>query len=432
MSQQRNFIKYFFYSYKKFAIPKISLIFASSFYSSNIIFRDYVAHLFKEELDIDVSIHFLSDEETFELTLKSVQKKHKKANRLLVSNENKLLLRQKFFAHIAKKCNDIKKYSQYTQRYIQEGRLLDISDDVVVWHIRKALLTTEKLNVLGNIVGKKTLRITEITPLENTKIRTHFNQAASEPVSLNGSISFEKDFSIDQQTALTNSAETEIITYQTEEPSHNHYNPPLEQELRQEADMQTIVALSHHFIIEEWYNASEFLAFSGRLRTQKNNVVVRVLKSAVKDSLNEPFKLLYTHESGYYEQVSPIFEADFGLYYTRPLLEGEPLETYIKRNGIDRKYSYNELTSSDLELFLAVIREAQKLDFRPKLAKNNFIVTTLRSITLKKTIIVKIIDINSENLPKDQFDDQLNQMFETLIGTKLFHEFQIQIQTMHP
>ncbi len=432
MSQQRNFIKYLFYSYKKFAIPKISLIFVSSFYSSNIIFRDYVAHLFQEELNIDVSVCFLSDEETSELLLKSMQKKHKKANRLLVSKEDKVVLRQKFFAHIAKKCNDKKKYSQYTQKYIQEGRLLDISDDIVVWHIRKAFLTTDKLNVLGNIIRKKTEK-TIFTPKENLSIRANVSMSVEKTAVLPKPILFENNHSIDQQVAFANSAAVnrETTDFQTNQSSHNHYNP-LEQELRQEADMQTIIALSHHFVIDEWYNASEFLAFAGKPRNQKNSVVVRVLKSAVKDLLSESFKLLYTHESDYYDQVSPIFEADFGLYYMRPLLEGESLETYIKRTGIDRKYSYNDLTSSDLELFLSVYRETQKLEFRPRLTKNNFIVTTLRSITLKKIIIVKIIDINSENLPKDQFDTQLNQMFETLIGTKLFNEFQIQIQTMHP
>ncbi len=418
LTKQRNLLKNIFYLYKNFHISKINLIFVSDFFDNGI-FRTFITYLLQQEFKINASLFILKDEHTYELLLKLMYKKTKKQTSY--KNDERSKQRQRFFKNIEQKCVEKKKYRDYTQQYLPQGREIGIPDDVVIWHIRQALHNSSKLGSLGTVIQKN-----------QTITYTPFNEKISEYLPLPQPPKLPIVEYI--HTSEWNQATTEILEENIQFPSlSNHsttkvYNPTEAHEPNAKADLQTVLALSHYFVIQKWLNSSQFLLFRGKLKQESENLVFRILKSNADPTQQELFNLLHEREASYYTSISPMLEGDFGRYYTRPYLEGEGLEKYVKRNGIDKKLSYNDLTSSDLELILSVWREAKKLEFCCPLKTRNFIVTTHRSLTLKKNIDVKIIDFNTADLAKDQFENDIHQLFEKLLGKNLYHEFQYHLQ----
>jgi hypothetical protein len=423
LTSQRNIIKNIFLLYKNFDIYKISIIFVSDFFDNGI-FRDFMGHFIEKEVKINAHLNFISDEAFLELLLRLMFKKSKSvAVQTPITEKTKL--RKSFFNEIAKKCTDRKKYSDYTAKFLPKGRAINVSDDVTIWHIRNALYNPQSLENIGRVIQKKQSVFQEnFAPItqksdvsqppfaHTTKRLIEKNQTATTIIVENNSTKIDNDFS-------------QSITNTTQKKSSAH-------DRTSDADMTTVVALSHLFVIQKWNATQAFLQFDGRLKSANENMTVRVLKKEHSASENLDFRLLHEREFSYYKDVSSLLEADFGWYYTRPFIDGESLESYIKRTGISQKYSLNELSSNDLELVLAIFKEVKSLTFRCPLGKENFLVQTRRKLNLTKIVEVKIININTKNIDLSESEKQINSMLETLLGHNLYHEFIYHIQNQHP
>ena len=421
LTSERNIIKNIFFSYKRFGIFEINLIFVSDFFDNGI-FRDFVQYFFKEELRKKVRLNFISDDAHLNLLLRLMFKKSK-STPIKVPLLEKTKLRKSFFLDIKKKCTDRKKYSDYTAKFLPKGRVIDISDDVVIWHIRNALYNPQSLENIGKIIQKKQV----FTQAPKAFIIPRSEQNVLQPPIVavqRKPILIEKE----QQTALeaieNNRTFSQSITNNATQSSAH--------DTGSEADMTTVVALSHFFVIQKWYATHEFLQFSGKLKSNNESVVVRVLKKQHQATGKDNFRVLHEREAAYYKNVSSLLEESFGWYYMCPFLEGELLETHIKRIGINQKYSLNELTSSDLELILAIWKEVQSLPFSCPLGKENFLVHTRRRLNLSKIIEVKIIGINTQTIDADESEKRINAMLEALLGQSLYHELHYHIQNQHP
>ena len=422
LTSERNIIKNIFFSYKRFDIFEINLIFVSDFFDNGI-FRDFVQHFFEKELVKKARLNFISDDAYLELLLRLMFKKSKSIP-IKVPLLEKTKLRKAFFQDIKRKCKDRKRYSDYTAKFLPKGRAIDVSEDVVVWHIRNALYNPQSLENIGKIIQKK--QVFTQAPKEFIIPKSEQNVLQPPIVAVQRKpILIEKE----QQTALeaieNNRTFSQSITNNATQQSSAH-------DTGSEADMATVVALSHLFVIQKWYATHEFLQFSGKLKSNNESVVVRVLKKQHQDTGKDNFRVLHEREAAYYKNVSSLLQESFGWYYTSPFLEGELLETYIKRTGIDQKYTLNELTSSDLELILAIWKEVQSLPFNCPLGKENFLVQTKRRLNFSKIIEIKIIGINTQTIDAEESEKRINAMLEALLGQSLYHELLFHIQNQHP
>ena len=418
LTSQRNIIKNIFFSYKSFDIFEINTIFVSDFFDNGI-FRDFVQHYFEEEVRKKARLNFISDDAYLELLLRLMFKKSKSIP-IKVPLLEKTKLRKSFFQDIKKKCTDRKKYGDYTAKFLPKGRAIDVSEDVVIWHIRNALYNPQSLENIGKIIQRK--QVFTQAPQEITTPKSKQNVLQPHIVTVQRKpILIEKEQQTATEAVENNRTFSQSITNNATQQSSAH-------DTGSEADMATVVALSHLFVIQKWYATHEFLQFSGKLKSDNESVVVRVLKKQHQDTGKDIFRVLHEREAAYYKNVSSLLEESFGWYYTSPFIEGELLETYIKRIGINQKYSLNELTSSDLELILAIWKEVQNLPFSCPLGKENFLVQTKRRLNLTKIIEVKIIGINTQTIDAEESEKRINTMLEALLGQSLYHELHYHIQ----
>lgn len=421
LTAQRNIVKNIFLLYKNFDIFKINIIFVSDFFDNGI-FRDFAYHFIEKEVKINARLNFVSDNTFIELLLRLMFKKSKSvAVQTPIAEKTKL--RKSFFNDIAKKCTDRKKYSDYTAKFLPKGRAINISDDVTIWHIRNALYNPQSLENIGRVIRKKQAtfqvdfaKITQKSdvpqpPFAHTNERLIEKKQTTAVIVENNSTKINSDFS-------------QSVTNTTQQQSSAH-------DRTSDADMVTVVALSHLFVIQKWNATQEFLQFDGRQKSSNENMTVRVLKKQHSADENLDFRLLHEREAAYYENVSSLLESDFGWYYTRPFLDGELLESYIKKAGINQKYSLNDLSSNDLELVLSIFKAVESLTFRCHLGKENFLVQTRRKLNLTKIVEVKIININTKTIDSQESEKQINAMLETLLGHNLYQEFIYHIQNQH-
>ena len=435
LTSQRNIIKNLFLLYKNFDILKIHIIFVSDFFD-NSIFQDFAKHFFEQELNIRSKLNFISDDAVSALLLRLMFRKSKSVP-IKTPLLEKTKQRKAFFQEIKKKCADRKKYSDYTAKFLPKGRAIDISDEVTTWHIRNALYNPQSLENIGRVIQRKqTVFQSNFTEYRQSNERDisqpplaiiekrliEKNQTTSAIIE---NVVIEKYNDVENNSTNNKSDLSQSITNLTQQQSSAY-------DRVSDADMATVVALSHLFVIQKWNATHEFLEFNGKLKNSNDLLTVKVLKKQHLADENQSFRLLHEREVSYYKNVSSLLQDAFGWYYTRPFLDGEYLESYIKKSGIAQKYALNELSSSDLELILAIYREVKSLNFICHLGKENFLVQTRRKLNLSKVTEVKIIGINTKTIDLSESEKQINHMLETLLGHNLYHELLYHIQNQHP
>jgi hypothetical protein len=409
LTAERYFFKNIFFLYKKFVIFKKRFIFVSDFYD-NPIFKDFIHHLLEKELGIGVVINFFNDEQYLSCLLRNAFLFSEKTSTTKISIFSKSQARKSLFEEIVKKCNDRKKYRVYVAKYLSKGRALNIPDDVVIWHIRNAIYNPIALENIGKVQKKTSFIVENITPniaIEKTNQREIFFR--------------ETDQTTLSETPQSHFSNLTKTTQQQLIPAHDHSSF---------ADKGIISSLNLYFEIQQWISPSDFLFFQGKIKNQNEQMYIRVLpQKEITPVHYADFQTLYERESYYYANVSPIINDDFGCYYTYPYAVAQPLEQYIKSIGLHEKTSVEALTSSDLSLLLSVWNEAINLPFRCPLQKENFMVQSKRTLTLKKEQKIILYNINSKTITTKEYEDQIDAMFAALLNPNLYHNLLHKIKT---
>ncbi|RMG19337.1 MAG: hypothetical protein D6730_21710, partial [Bacteroidetes bacterium] len=154
--------------------------------------------------------------------------------------------------------------------------------------------------------------------------------------------------------------------------------------------------------------------------------IIRILDSA---AMTNPvqlanFKKLYKKELKYFKELSEIHTVQEGMYYSRDYVESLSLKEYIRKMGIDKKTSIDQLKSADLKLLLQVFREINTLEVsHAHLDEDNIQVVLNRKWTLRRDIEIRFSGFTSEDCTQEDMEKQLHQIFGKLLEAQVYADF---------
>jgi hypothetical protein len=411
-----------FFILKKFDFIKINLIFASDLYD-NVVFADYVSHILPSSASQQRKILYFGEQQCFDKMLHYLSDFHYKQH-----DKTRRLTKSKFIAEIRAKCTDKRKFKDYTIKFLPLARALGMPDDIAIWYIRQNLYGLPSLNNIGEVIAPNSYakRI-----VENTS--KYEISASSSAMSLMPKLRTAQIPII----AVAPSKEVAPVVV----PNFNSTDEPTEPEYKKKSSILFDAALRnldtatqddiHSFaLLEQEYPSREFLYFKARLREERSAKVFRYLKNDAEANAVLAFQYLYEREKSYFTDVSPMLTSANGAnYYHRAFYEGEPLAAYVKKVGLNKKYTLKRLKAIDLELMLELWRTIYSLQFDyASLNKESFIVITHWRLPFKRELEVKIVDIDTTESTKPTMEQQLSKIFEELFGENLTNEFKQQFQ----
>lgn len=399
-----------------FGYSNLSIIFASDFYDNDV-FKSFVSHFTQNFVDNNNQILFLSDNYIFENIIHFIY-----SIILDSSFDKQAKTKHQFLSEIRLKCTDKRKFRTYYQKYVPIAASLGIPSDVFSQYLRQVLLKQKSLSSIGEVITPIKTKTANSTPrtltfLDFEKSRL---QLKNKTIEKNHNADFQ---AISEMIAHENetSEANSIISYEEE--------PKIAEDLSFFDD--TTMSIVNQFCqFEQSFESNEFLYFKALLNGQSKASVIRLLKNNADEFAVNSFKKLHRRELSYFNNISVIHKLKNGiLYYTRDFIEGEPLEQYIKRSGINKKYRLKELSSIDLELILELWRTIYALQFSYKgLNKKSFWVTIHWKLPFRKEVEVNLVDFDSTDSTKENMEFQLIQIFEDLFGKNLTNEFLLQFK----
>jgi hypothetical protein len=300
-------------------------------------------------------------------------------------------------------------------------------DEIVQWYIRQNLYGLSPLNKLGEVISNKPYAPISV---ENSKQKELYAWSAPTSQQQQREVSLPKkatSFSLPKLSdAATNFASTDVtIKPDNKLESSIAIAPTLR--VLDNATQQDIASFAH---FEQNFPSSEFIYFKGKLKNERHLKVFRYLKNNKDASAVLAFQRLFEREKSYYSDLSAMLtSADGASYYHRNFIEGESLEKYVRRVGLNKKYRLKELSALDLELMLELWRSIYLLKFDYNtLSKKSFIVSQQWRLSLKKELDISMIDFDTTESTKALMEQQLIEIFEELFGKNLTNEFIIQFQ----
>lgn len=414
LTYERNFYQNILFFINIFAYSNFSLIFASDFYD-NEVFKGFVSHFMQDFYKNGNEILYYSDDYIFEsLLINSYSVITEKAQLKEGKTKHQLL------SEIRLKCTDKRKFRSYYQKYVPIAASLGIPSDVLSQFLKQILFNQKSLSLIGEVVSSMKQKTTNTTP----RTLTFLDFQNSHSQSKNKII--YKTFNAEIKSDNHSIEIVEDINSPNEngESLLNDFNENLDDDLKI-FDENTMSFINEIAQFEQVFESNEFLYFKAMLNGQIKPSVVRLLKNNANDFAVSSFKNLHSREKSYFNNISVIHKAKKGfLYYYRDFIEGEPLESYVKRNGINKKYRLKDLSSIDLELMLELWRCIYSLKFNyANLNKNSFWITVHWRLPFRKEIEVNLIDIDTTESTKDEMENQLLIIFEELFGKNLTNEF---------
>ncbi len=184
--------------------------------------------------------------------------------------------------------------------------------------------------------------------------------------------------------------------------------------------------LEKYFQIEELYSNRTFLFFKGQIKSSSKERVFRFINKdqAKIPELMQQFRDLYTNESSYYNDLSPIVKNTAGYHYSRSFIAFQGLVEYFKKEQIRNKKSIKQLTTNNLKMILQIWNEINGLKFACKnMQEGNILVEKNLKWNLTQELKVKLVGFNSATCSKWEMIEDIHTIFERQLGQKLYSEF---------
>lgn len=461
MSQDREKIKSYFNSLN---ISKIDICFISLLggYFKPAILKGYITkEIVTDNLEI---IHQLDDKIAFTqiadgaLLRAQVLLKLERIAKLEVQR-NDYRNRNRLLDEIKTSCTDRSKIEKYKSYFIPKAEEISIPIEVILWNIHETTFNhwlqreIKKLTTTTNTPVRKTFSeslnedvnsnsldsptqssINELTELDSVspKFATHQSEEDNIPIVINPLIketNTELNSVAQAVPEIEISAEAHATT--VEEVNSNQRTietevlPKKEQTLLQQQE-EALPILTSYFTINEIFPDTEFLSFRCQLKGDSSYKVVLFInneETAIEEKMNS-FLNLHRWSRSYYDQISDVFTTPNGRYFYRDYFEGSKLTDYFSKNGLDQKQTIEEFSSADLALFMKIWQLINGLKFAYKnVSTDNFIITSRLKWNLKKDIGVKLVGFHSAESSKAEMVLKIHNMFENLIGKKLYTAF---------
>lgn len=281
------------------------------------------------------------------------------ARRKAVERERRLKEeREKLLTDIRHTCVDASKKNDYEERFAAIGAKLNMPREVIVWNIQEAL-SSASLQVA-------------VTP---------------------ASTSFASS-SRSTQVAVSN-------------PNGNK-----------------IPSLQELFDIKGVLIDPEFATKKATLRGKPGNKVVRMIDRASIGNRQKManFEKLYNKELVYYQELSEIKDVAEGKYYYRDFIPRFTLKEYVKKVGLDKKASFEKLSSKDIKFVMSIFDEVRSLPV-PHANLNEFNILVLQEGLLKRTTEIKFVGFTSEDCSVSKMEERIHTVFSTLMKPKVYAEF---------
>jgi hypothetical protein len=422
LTSNRNLYLDIFFILKKFDFIKISLIFASDLYN-NLVFKDYVSHILASSLPLQGEILFLGEQQSFDKMLHYLSHSHYEQQ-----DKTRRLTKSKLIAEIRAKCTDKRKFKDYTDKFLPLARTLGMPEDIAIWYIRQNLYGLPSLNNIGEVISPKSYAKQTV---ERTSEYEVF--ASSSAMSLMPKLRVESNSSIaiaPSTEAVTVIAPNLNSTGEPPEPEYNNKSSILFDAALCNFDIATQNDIHTFALLEEEFPSREFLYFKARLKNERATKVFRYLKKNADATAVLAFQYLYEREKSYFSNLSPMLTSENGAsYYHRDFIEAESLVSYVKRVGLNKKYTLKELKAIDLELMLELWRTIYSLTFAyANLTKESFVVAIHWRLPFRKELEVYLVDIDTSDSTKQDMELQMSRIFEELFGENLTNEFKQQFQ----
>ena len=168
----------------------------------------------------------------------------------------------------------------------------------------------------------------------------------------------------------------------------------------------------------------EFATKKATLRGKPGNRVVRLIDQASLGNAQKQanFEKLYNKELVYYQELSEIKDAAEGKYYYRDFIPRFTLKEYVKKVGLDKKASFEKLSSKDIKFVMSVFDEVRSLPV-PHANLNEFNILVLQEGLLKRSTEIKFVGFTSEDCSVSKMEERIHAVFSTLMKPKVYAEF---------
>lgn len=285
--------------------------------------------------------------------------------------------RDALMAEIREKCVDSDLQVEYEEMYIQRGERLGLPKEVIRWNIQEAL-----------------------------KI------AALKPESASPQQIFNSQELVAASAVTSNSSRSSQTPSVPAIPSPSH-----------DSGIPTIAEL---FEIRGVLPDTEFTTKKVFDKESKQILVLRMIPARSMNDADamQRFTKLYNKELKYYGELSDIKVAAEGKYYFRNFIERNTLRDYIRKTDIYNKRDINDLSSGELKLILQVMKEVSDLQIsHADLNENNILVVYKRKWGLQRDITISLVGFTSHDIPKEEMEKQVHDMWSRLLGDEFYQEF---------
>ncbi len=361
--------------------------------------------------------------------------------------KKELEARRRLLRQVEEEVTDPTRRSFYLQKFKEAAENEKVPFKIIQWHIENKLQgfeLTEELEQVNNQLRRERI------PLQWASDET---EEASGEVSPDAD---EESVIIDDESPERSQREEKINEPENDTPAKKDQEeypigsiqPPsetdeaedeaLEKKLLQELEAfevtdfswpentEKTLQLENIIQTERIYPNSEFILLKGKIKGSKIDRIFRIISSNELDRVEnlQKFRRLYERVSRYYENVSKIFRSNFGLFYYRDYIEGEPLNRYIRQQGIDKKESLKDLSSEDLKLIFHLWKEVKEMDFSYNTFQaHNIIVTKEIKWNLAEEISTKFTGIRSDVSSKEDMEERLHEVLDELLYEGVYLAF---------
>jgi len=286
--------------------------------------------------------------------------------------------RDGLMAEIRERCVDRDQQAEYEEIYIQRGERLGLPKEVVRWNIQEAL------------------KIAMLKP--ETASQSHIFRS---------------------QELVTSIPDTAAnIPPETQEP--------VVPAVQESEPTRSLPSLTQLYEIRGVLPDTEFTTKKIFDNETKETFVLRMLpsKQMAEGDAWERFKKLYNKELKYYGELSDIKEVQEGKYYLRPFFERNTLRDFVRKTDLYNKGNIDDLSSSELKLVLQVMKEVSDLQVsHADLNENNILVIAKRKWGLQRDVMIRLVGFTSQDMSKEQMENQLHEMWGRLLGDEFYREF---------
>ncbi|MEO1417557.1 MAG: hypothetical protein AAFW00_19900 [Bacteroidota bacterium] len=191
-----------------------------------------------------------------------------------------------------------------------------------------------------------------------------------------------------------------------------------------------LISLGDVFMLRRDLPDTEFQSKIVSFKGDSELYELRMLPAEGEDKqLTENFYKVYRKELAFYHKLSEMSEAKEGKYYYRPFIERSTLKDQIKRLGLDKKKSVEELSSNDLKFILQIFKEVRELQVsHAALDEENILVHEKRKWGLSKNMDVTFVGFTSADCSNDDMIEAAHLAFERVMGQKFYKEFREKFQ----